>query len=67
MSNLERDFLEIMSQSDDICSDKEQLNSFEEAMATFDDLISRGLAKSRGYNLQTIEDYGNTLMFNVTA
>lgn len=67
MSNLERDFLEILSQSDNICSDKEQLDSFEKAMATFDDLISRGLAKSRGYNLQTIEDYGNSLMFNVTA
>jgi hypothetical protein len=67
MSNIEREILEIMSKSDAICTNKEQLDTFEKAMESFNDLISRGLVKSRGYNLQTIEDYGSTLMFNVTA
>lgn len=67
MSNLERDYLEIMSESDAFCSDKEQLDSFEKALDSFNELISRGLLKSRGYNLQTIEDYGNSLAFNVMA
>ncbi len=67
MSNLEKDYLDIMSKSDVICSDKEQLNAYEKALDSFNDLINRGLIKSRGYNLQTIEDYGNVLAFNVKA
>lgn len=67
MSNLEKDFLEILSKSDDFCSDKKQLDSYEKALDSFNDLINRGLVKSRGYNLQTIEDHRNPLAFNVTA
>lgn len=67
MSNLERAYLDIMSKSDVICADKEQLDLYEKALDSFNELISLGLVKSRGYNLQTIEDYGNSLMFNVTA
>lgn len=67
MSNLEKDYLDIMSKSDVICSDKEQLNAYEKALDSFNDLINRGLIKSRGYNLQTIEDYDNVLAFNVKA
>lgn len=67
MSEIERDYLDIMSKSDVICSDKEQLDSFEKALDTFNELIDQGLLKSRGYNLQTIEDYRSTLAFNVMA
>ena len=67
MSDLEKDFLEILSKSNDFCSDKEQLDSYEKALDSFNDLINRGLVKSRGYNLPTIEDSGNFLAFNVTA
>lgn len=67
MSEIERDYLDIISKSDVICSDKEQLDSFEKALDSFNELIDQGLLKSRGYNLQTIEDYGSSLAFNVMA
>ena len=65
MSKTEKEILDIMNNSDVICTDKEQLDSFEKALESFNELINRGLVKSRGYNLQTIEDYGNSLTFNV--
>lgn len=67
MSKTEKEILDIMNNSDVICTDKEQLDSFEKALESFNELINRGLVKSRGYNLQTIEDYGGSLVFNVTA
>jgi len=67
MSKTEKEILDIMNNSDVICTDKEQLDSFEKALESFNELINRGLVKSRGYNLQTIEDYGNSLSFNVMA
>lgn len=67
MSKTEKEILDIMNKSDVICTDKEQLDSFEKALESFNELINRGLVKSRGYNLQTIEDYGNSLSFNVMA
>ncbi|MBR6931045.1 MAG: hypothetical protein IKH61_12600 [Bacteroidales bacterium] len=67
MSKTEKEILDIMNNSDVICTDKEQLDSFEKALESFNELINRGLVKSRGYNLQTIEDYGNSLAFNVMA
>ena len=56
MSKTEKEILDIMNNSDVICTDKEQLDSFEKALESFNELINRGLVKSRGYNLQTIED-----------
>ena len=67
MSKTEKEILDIMNNSDVICTDKEQLDSFEKALESFNELINRGLVKSRGYNLQTIEDFGGSLTFNVTA
>lgn len=67
MSKTEKEILDIMNKSDVICTDKEQLDSFEKALESFNELINRGLVKSRGYNLQTIEDFGGSLAFNVTA
>ncbi len=67
MSKTEKEILDIMNNSDVICTDKEQLDSFEKALESFNELINRGLVKSRGYNLQTIEDFGGSLAFNVTA
>lgn len=67
MSKTEKEILDIMNNSDVICTDKEQLDSYEKALESFNELINRGLVKSRGYNLQTIEDYGNSLAFNVMA
>ena len=67
MSKTEKEILDIMNNSDVICTDKEQLDSFEKALESFNELINRGLVKSRGDNLQTIEDYGKSLSFNVMA
>ena len=67
MSKTEKEIMDIMNKSDAICTDKEQLDSFEKALESFNELINRGLVKSRGYNLQTIEDFGSSLAFNVTA
>ena len=66
MSKTEKEILDIMNNSDVICTDKEQLDSYEKALESFNELINRGLVKSRGYNLQTIEDFGGSLAFNVT-
>ncbi len=67
MSKTEKEILDIMNNSDVICTNKEQLDSYEKALESFNELINRGLVKSRGYNLQTIEDFGGSLAFNVTA
>ena len=67
MSETEKEILDIMNKSDVICKDKEQFDSFEKALESFNELINRGLVKSRGYNLQTIEDFGNSPAFNVTV
>ena len=67
MSKTEKEILDIMNNSDVICTDKEQLDSFEKALESFNELINRGLVKSRGYNLRTIDYYGNSLAFNVMA
>ena len=67
MSKTEKEILDIMNNSDVICTDKEQLDSYEKALESFNELNNRGLVKSRGYNLQTIEDFGGSLAFNVTA
>ncbi len=67
MSNIEKSIIEITSQSEKLFPDKRQLDSFEEALKTFNDLINQGLIKPRGYNLQTIEDSMSSIGFNVMA
>ena len=44
--------------------DREQLNSYEQALNDFKALISQGYTKSRGYNLQTIDDSVGIVAFN---
>lgn len=45
--------------------DGEQLNSYEQALNDFKALISQGYTRSRGYNLQTIDDGVGIMAFNV--
>lgn len=42
-------------------SDDNKLRQFEEATKEFNDLVSRGIAKSRGYNLPTVNSYQETV------
>ena len=36
--------------------DKDTIKEYEKSVKDFEQLINRGITKSRGYNLQTIED-----------
>ena len=39
--------------------DIDTIKSFEKSLKDFENLIDKGMAKSRGYNLQTIEEASN--------
>jgi len=65
MGKTEKDLLEVVKNGDTICSDKEQLDSYVDALNEFNALIDQGYTKSRGYNLQTVEEQGFALAFNV--
>lgn len=65
MGKTEEALLEVMKNSDTICLDKEQLNTYLSALNEFNALIDQGYAKTRGYNLQTIEERGFAMAFNV--
>ncbi|MBQ8761372.1 MAG: hypothetical protein IJZ06_08135 [Bacteroidales bacterium] len=39
--------------------DIDTIKSFEKSVKDFENLIDKGMAKSRGYNLQTIEEASN--------
>ncbi|MBO4849868.1 MAG: hypothetical protein J5529_03080 [Prevotella sp.] len=57
MGNTEEALLKIINEGDSICNNKEQLESFESAINEFNTLVNLGYAKSRGYSLQTIEEF----------
>lgn len=40
-------------------SDIDTIKKFEESVKDFEKMKDRGIARSRGYNLQTIEDVSN--------
>lgn len=65
MSKTEKALLEVIENGDTICPDKEQLDAYVSALNEFNALIDQGYIKSRGYNLQTIEERGFTMAFNV--
>ena len=41
-------------------NDVETIKRYEKSVEDFEKMIDRGMAKSRGYNLQTIEDVSNS-------
>ena len=65
MGKTERALLEVVKNGDTICPDKEQLDSYVNALNDFNALIDQGYTKSRGYNLQTVEEQGFAIAFNV--
>ena len=49
-------------------SNPENEKLFEESMMTFKDLLNRGLASPRGYNLETIDNKGSRIIvFNASV
>ena len=65
MGKTEKALLEVVKNSDTICPDKEQLDSYVNALNDFNTLIDQGYTKSRGYNLQTVEEQGFAIAFNI--
>ena len=65
MGKTEKALLEVMKNGDTICPDKEQLDAYVNALNEFNALIEQGYIKSRGYNLQTVDERGFTMAFNV--
>lgn len=45
-------------------NDVETIKRYEKSVEDFEKMIDRGMAKSRGYNLQTIEDVSNSIQNN---
>lgn len=45
-------------------NDVETIKRYEKSVEDFEKMIDRGMAKSRGYNLQTIEDISNSIQNN---
>ena len=64
MGKTEKALLEVMKNYDTICPDKEQLDLYVSALNDFNALIDQGYTKSRGYNLQTVDEQGFTIAFN---
>lgn len=64
MGKTEEALLEVMKNSDTICPNKEQMDSYVSALKDFNTLIDKGYTKSRGYNLQTVEEQGFAMVFN---
>ena len=65
MGKTEKALLEVMKNGDTSCPDKEQLDAYTNALNEFNALIEQGYIKSRGYNLQTVDERGFTMAFNV--
>lgn len=45
-------------------NDVETIKRYEKSVEDFEKMIDIGMAKSRGYNLQTIEDVSNSIQNN---
>ena len=65
MNKSEKEIHKIMKNIDVICPDKKQLASYERALNDFNRLIENGITKSRGYNLQTVEECRFVMDLNV--
>ncbi len=65
MGKTEKALLEVVKNGDTVCPDKEQLDSHVNALNDFNALIDQGYTKSRGYNLQTVEEQRFAIAFNV--
>jgi hypothetical protein len=56
MGNTEKEVRELTKNAKHVCHDTDSLRQFEKSAKEFQNLIDNGMAKPRGYNLQTIED-----------
>lgn len=66
MSKTEKELTELKKNLKGVCRDKKTLENFEKSAKEFQSLIDNGLTKSRGYNLETIEDSRcNAFTFNM--
>ncbi len=65
MGKTDKALLEVVKNGDTVCPDKEQLDSYVNALNDFNALIDQGYTKSRGYNLQTVEEQRFAIAFNV--
>lgn len=65
MGKIEKELNNFLSkEGKDICIDSVSLKEFEKSAKEFQMLIDNGMAKSRGYNLLTIESKQRTFSFN---
>lgn len=60
MGKTEKELKRIIKKRKNSNPDNEKL--FEESMMAFKDLLDRGLASPRGYNLETIENRGSRII-----
>jgi len=67
MGKTEKALLDVIKNGNTIYSDKEQLDAYVSALNEFNSLIDQGYIKSRGYNLQTVEERRFSMAFNVGA
>lgn len=65
MGKTEKALLEVVKNGDTICLDKDLLDSYVDALNEFNELINQGYTKSRGYNLQTVDEQGFAMAFNI--
>ncbi len=66
MGETEKRITDLMNNVEKLHYDTTTLETFEKSSKEFQNLIEQGLTKSRGYNLQTIEDR-MTFAFNATS
>lgn len=65
MGKIEKELKNLLSkEGKDICADSVSLKEFEKSAKEFQTLIDNGMAKSRGYNLLTIESKQCIFSFN---
>lgn len=63
MGKIEKALLEVVKNCENISNDNGLLNSYEQALDDFKTLINQGYTKSRGYNLQSIDENSGTMTF----
>ncbi len=67
MNTIDRKLSKLIKQKEKKMFNDTYLNELEKSTKEFQKLIDKGIAKSRGYNLQTIEDSHKTsIQFNLS-
>lgn len=67
MGEIEKETINLIEHFDSSSlGDIETIRKFEKSSQKFDDMIKEGVAKPRGYTLQTVEDSPVTMAFNMS-